>query len=128
MDAFVGRAASLARRVAEQLFEGRASASPVSPQPPPSEPKIAAPRSATERAVLELWEEVLGHHRISIHDDFFELGGNSMLVARVVAHLNKTYGVDFSLLTLFEAPTIAELAERIDAVRLRTAEPHGSRS
>jgi acyl carrier protein len=76
----------------------------------------AASRTATEREVAEIWQDVLGR-RVSIHDDFFELGGNSLLVGKVIARVNQAYGVEFSLLTMFESPTVAELVRSIEAVR-----------
>jgi acyl carrier protein len=54
---------------------------------------------------------------MSIHDDFFELGGNSLLVAKVIARVNQAYRIDLSLLTMFESPTVAELARCIEAIR-----------
>src|SRR5260370_447545 len=59
----------------------------------------------------------LGSRRMSIHDDFFELGGNSLLVTKVIARVNQAYRIELSLLTMFESPTVAELASCIEAVR-----------
>jgi acyl carrier protein len=54
---------------------------------------------------------------IGVHDDFFALGGTSLLTTQAVARVNDTFGVELSLLTLLESPTVADLARRVDAAR-----------
>ncbi|HEX6969477.1 MAG TPA: phosphopantetheine-binding protein [Micromonosporaceae bacterium] len=71
------------------------------------------PRDGLERALAAVWCELLRRDEIGVHDDFFRLGGNSLLVMRVVAQVRKTYGVKVSARDVFEHPTIAALAERI---------------
>ncbi|GGM54557.1 hypothetical protein GCM10012275_27110 [Longimycelium tulufanense] len=73
--------------------------------------------SETEHQVTEIWREVLGTLDISRHDDFFELGGNSMMVTQVIRRINHRFGIELSLLTLVESPTVAGLAECIDELR-----------
>ena len=70
-----------------------------------------APRNDLEKNLVKFWEELLGITDIGIHDDFFELGGHSLIAVRLFAKIKKTYAVDLSLATLFEAPTIAQCAE-----------------
>ncbi len=70
-----------------------------------------APRNALEKNLVKFWEELLGITDIGINDDFFELGGHSLIAVRLFAKIKKTYAVDLSLATLFEAPTIAQCAE-----------------
>ncbi|MEU6078361.1 amino acid adenylation domain-containing protein [Micromonospora sp. NPDC047074] len=70
-----------------------------------------APRDATEEIVAEVWAEVLGVDRIGIHDDVFLLGAHSLLVTRVLARLCAVFGVDVPLRSLFEATTVAALAQ-----------------
>ncbi len=70
-----------------------------------------APRNELEKTLVKFWEELLGITDIGIHDDFFELGGHSLIAVRLFAKIKKTYAVDLSLATLFEAPTIAQCAE-----------------
>ncbi|MBV9775389.1 MAG: amino acid adenylation domain-containing protein, partial [Gemmatimonadetes bacterium] len=68
-----------------------------------------APRTATERTLLEVWSEVLRRERIGIHDDFFELGGDSILSIQVVSRARRA-GVHVTPRQLFENPTVAGLA------------------
>ena len=76
-----------------------------------------APRTPTEEAVAAIWAEVLRLPRVGIHDSFFELGGHSLLATRVAARIRQSLGVEVSLPDLFEHPTVAALAERVDAGR-----------
>jgi amino acid adenylation domain-containing protein len=77
------------------------------------------PRTAVERALAEIWADVLERHTIGRHDDFFELGGHSLLAARIVARARDALNTELPLRDLFEAPTIAELAARLDATQQR---------
>ncbi|GGK76605.1 hypothetical protein GCM10012284_08250 [Mangrovihabitans endophyticus] len=76
----------------------------------------AAPRTATEAVVIAVWRAVLGDVPIGPRDNFYHLGGHSLLLTRVAARLNGTFRIDLPLLTLMEAPTVEELAARIDDV------------
>ncbi|HEX2202014.1 MAG TPA: non-ribosomal peptide synthase/polyketide synthase [Longimicrobium sp.] len=73
------------------------------------------PRTETERAVAAVWAEVLRNERVGVHDDFFDAGGHSLRAAQAMSRLRDAFGVDLPLRALFEAPTVAELAERIEA-------------
>jgi acyl carrier protein len=80
-----------------------------------------APTTTLEREIADIWTDVLGTDHIGLHDDFFDLGGHSMMVMRLAAKLRETYGVEMSLTTLFEHPTVAEQAEAVtDARQLET--------
>ncbi|MEU9115311.1 condensation domain-containing protein, partial [Streptomyces sp. NPDC048483] len=70
--------------------------------------------SELERAVAEVWRRVLGVDRVGLHDNFFALGGQSLLAAEAVARLNSTFGVDLSLPMIFQEPTVAALAAVIE--------------
>ncbi|MHA7627475.1 amino acid adenylation domain-containing protein [Corallococcus sp. M7] len=89
---------------------------------PPS-PEDAAPRTATEQKLAGLWTELLGG-TVGLHEDWFALGGHSLLAARLLARVREVFGVELPLRTLFEAPTVASLAARIDGgVRAPTPGP-----
>ncbi|NJL19901.1 MAG: amino acid adenylation domain-containing protein, partial [Leptolyngbyaceae cyanobacterium SM1_3_5] len=74
---------------------------------------IVAPRTELEKAIAAIFTDVLEVKKISITDDFFELGGHSLLATRLIAQLQQTCQLEISVADLFEAPTIAELADRI---------------
>ncbi|HEX7240791.1 MAG TPA: condensation domain-containing protein, partial [Longimicrobiaceae bacterium] len=73
------------------------------------------PRTPTERAVAEIWSDVLGAARVGAGDGFFELGGHSLLGTRVVSRVRQALGVEVPLRTVFEATTLAAFAARVDA-------------
>jgi amino acid adenylation domain-containing protein len=72
------------------------------------------PQTRAERTLVEIWQEVLGQREIGIDDDFFDLGGHSLLAIRAFAAMEKLTGRRLPLSTLFQAPTIEELARRYD--------------
>jgi non-ribosomal peptide synthetase component F len=76
-----------------------------------------APRNSTEKTLAGIWAEVLGTDRISIRDNFFELRGHSLLATQVLSRVRAAFNVELPLRCLFESPTIAGLAERIEAAR-----------
>ena len=72
------------------------------------------PRTSTEQRLATIWSEVLGMGTIGIHDSFFELGGHSLLATRVVARVRELLHVELPLRAIFEQPTIAGLATRLE--------------
>jgi thioesterase domain-containing protein len=72
---------------------------------------FVAPGTTEEKQIATVWTELLGVEKVGIHDNFFDLGGHSLLAVRLCARLNQTVGQNFSLLTLFQAPTIAQQSE-----------------
>jgi amino acid adenylation domain-containing protein len=91
--------------------------------PAPETEVAGAPavRSPLEEIVAEVWAEVLGREGIPLHESFFDLGGHSLLATQVVSRLRRACRVELSVRALFEAPTVAALARRIEA--LAGAEP-----
>ncbi len=87
----------------------------VEPQRPDLQVEYVAPRNETERGLAEIWQEVLHLDRVGIHDNFFASGGHSLMAAQVVARIARRLHAELPLREMFQAPTIAELAERVDA-------------
>jgi len=75
-----------------------------------------APRTPTEKALVEIWSELLGVERIGTLDDFFELGGHSLMATRVLSRVRERFGVELSLPSLFDAPTVSDLAGKVDVL------------
>ncbi len=84
------------------------------PAPDRSRPELGgtfvAPRTSIEEGLAGIWAEVLGLERVGIHDNFFELGGHSLLATRVISRTCDAFQVELPLRSLFEAPTVADLA------------------
>lgn len=73
-----------------------------------------SPRTPTEKLLLEIWSKVLEVEIPSIHANFFDLGGNSVLAAQMISRISETKGLDLSPVVLFHRPTVASLAEWLD--------------
>ncbi|HEX2300787.1 MAG TPA: amino acid adenylation domain-containing protein, partial [Pseudonocardiaceae bacterium] len=73
-----------------------------------------APRTATERAVAEIWAEVLGLEQVGVEDDFFDLGGDSILSFRALSRIRTTLEIALSPRAIFDTRTIARLAELVE--------------
>jgi pyochelin synthetase len=82
---------------------------------PSDRPTYVAPRNTTEKMLVEIWCKAMGAKRVGVKDDFFEMGGDSLVASRVVADLRNRFGVSVQLRTLFEMTTIESLATLINA-------------
>jgi acyl-CoA synthetase (AMP-forming)/AMP-acid ligase II len=78
---------------------------------------VSAPRTPLEKAVAGVWAEVLGVGEIGVDEDFFALGGDSLSAARVVTRMHEVMDLDLEVSDLFEAPTVAEMARRLETLR-----------
>jgi len=75
--------------------------------------KAVAPTTSLEASLEELWTQLLGRKQMGIHDNFFELGGHSLLATQLVSRIRDRFQVELPLRSVFETPTIAELAQKI---------------
>ncbi|MFD4469391.1 non-ribosomal peptide synthase/polyketide synthase, partial [Rhodococcus sp. NPDC058505] len=86
------------------------------PDPEFAPREFRAPATDTQRAVAAVFAEVLGLERVGLDDDFFELGGNSLVATRLTALLGAELGVEVPVLWVFSGPTVESIASRADAV------------
>jgi acyl carrier protein len=70
-----------------------------------------APGTAIEVTIAEIWQALLGLEQVGIHDDFFELGGNSLMVAQILVAIKQKTTVLLPIKAIFDCPTIKSLAE-----------------
>ncbi|ELS49666.1 thioester reductase domain protein [Microcystis aeruginosa FACHB-905 = DIANCHI905] len=75
---------------------------------------VIAPRTATEKIVAEIWQNVLGLKQISIFDNFFDLGGHSLKATQVISRLREQLAINIPLNYLFSEPTVAGLSSNLD--------------
>jgi len=78
------------------------------------------PQTETEQRLAIIWAEVLGLDRAGVHDDFFASGGHSLLATQVISRVRAEFQSDISVRTLFDTPTLAAFARRIEQGRQRT--------
>jgi aspartate racemase len=84
------------------------------------------PRTSTEKALADIWIEVLGLEKVSIRDDFFSLGGHSLLATQVVSRMRETFEIELPLRSMLETRTIAGLASYIDTIHWAAQGPQTS--
>jgi amino acid adenylation domain-containing protein len=79
------------------------------------EHEFTEPRNKTERIIAEIWKEVLNIEKVSVHDNFFEVGGNSLLTVRMVSRIEQKFSKTLSVAMIFESPTIEQLSIFLDS-------------
>jgi non-ribosomal peptide synthetase component F len=84
------------------------------PDRPDASADYVAPRNEVEATLARIFAEVLGHHRIGIHDNFFERGGNSLLAMQLINVVRSAFALSLPVRAAFECPTVAELATRTE--------------
>jgi acyl carrier protein len=81
------------------------------------------PGTEVERAIAAVWEQSFGIDKVGVHDNFFDLAGNSLLAIQIVTRISSELNVNLPMASLLEAPTVAELAARVEAGRPTPAAP-----
>jgi oxalate---CoA ligase len=101
--------------LAEQLglTNRKALPEPEKMRPEPEDDNVLL-RTPAEIKLAEIWGKVLGIDKVGLRDNFFELGGHSLLAIKLISELSKQFQIDVPVRLLFEAPTIAQLADRIE--------------
>ena len=98
-----------------------AAATPVEQhERPPLPSAYVEPRNEAEAFVAASWADALGVHPIGVDDDFFALGGHSLLAIQIAARLKGHFHVEVPVQVIFDAPTVAELAARVQALSVDT--------
>jgi amino acid adenylation domain-containing protein len=103
-------------------LDRRALPSPDLSEHAPHDGFVAA-RTPAEQALARIWAEVLRLNQVGVHDNFFALGGHSLLATQLIARIRDAFQLDLPLRSLFESPTVAELAL---AIARRSGEPAGA--
>ena len=88
------------------------------PWQPSGSTEIVAPRTATEQIIKEIWSSVLKVDQFSVEDNFFDLGGNSLLATRINSRLREVFDVELPLRSLFEKQTVVALSHYLDAMQM----------
>ncbi|NEP86223.1 MAG: amino acid adenylation domain-containing protein [Okeania sp. SIO2C2] len=76
--------------------------------------EYVAPQTQTQKALAEIWKEVLGIEKVGIHDNFFDLGGHSLMATQVVSRVRQTFNIELPLTKLFENSELVSLAQEIE--------------
>ena len=83
------------------------------------------PSTPTEQAVAGIWAEVLQRNQISADDNFFDLGGHSLMATQVISRIRQQFSVEIALRTLFESPVLKDLAEAVDSAKASDTQSSG---
>jgi amino acid adenylation domain-containing protein len=78
--------------------------------------EYVAPRNETEEALATIWQDLIGVSRIGIHENFFDIGGHSLLALQLISQVNQAFHLQLPLRQLFDTPTIAEFALSVENI------------
>jgi acyl carrier protein len=97
------------------------------PEPDGSRPDLPSayvgPRTPLEEVIAGIWASILKLDRVGVHDDFFSLGGHSLTATQLVSRIRSACGCDLPLGAIFETPTVAQIAEQVQALQEVVAAP-----
>ena len=111
---------ALYQRIATELYDAAQVLNLVKSQKHQERPELkqgfVEPRSSVEELVAGIWRDILNLAQVGIHDNFFELGGHSLLATQVISRFQEAFCVKLPLLSLFQKPTVAGIAEYIERI------------
>jgi acyl transferase domain-containing protein len=81
--------------------------------------EIVSPRNEIEESIVAIWKKLFGIEKVSVNDNFFDLGGHSLLAIQLDSQLREAFGIELSIDTIFEAPTVVDLANVIFEAQLK---------
>jgi acyl carrier protein len=84
---------------------------------------LATAQIATEDRLMALWRQVLQVSDIGSDDNFFDVGGNSLIAVALINEVRSTFNVDLPLISLFQAPTVSRMAQRVEDLQLEQMAP-----
>jgi phthiocerol/phenolphthiocerol synthesis type-I polyketide synthase E len=105
---------------------GLPAAAPAAGAPGHARPEMGteyhAPTNEVEERLAGMWQELLGIDLIGIHDDFFALGGHSLMATQIISRVRSIFQVQLSLASIFEAPTVARFGQLVEEAILAELE------
>jgi acyl carrier protein len=91
-----------------------------------SEGGFRPPRTVVEKTLADIWSQTLSVREIGVEDNFFQVGGDSLLATRILSRVRDAFGVELSLMNVFETSTIEEMAGAIESARRGASAPAAS--
>src|SRR5207248_2157872 len=85
--------------------------------------RVTPPRSSAEKALAKIWEDLLGCGPVGVDDSFFDLGGHSLVIARLLSRIADRFGISLSVQSVLQLPSLSALAAAIEKEQHTPAEP-----
>jgi phthiocerol/phenolphthiocerol synthesis type-I polyketide synthase E len=98
----------------QTLVSGETSTLSAGHMRPQGAPAYVAPETPIQKLLVTHWQEILGYAPVGIHDNFFDVGGHSLMAAALVTRTRKDFDIQIPLRELLESPTVAELSDLIE--------------